>query len=173
MMLVTSICMADSFWTNGTGPRVGYKGFVDGGFHGRPMSPYYYGAEITTTHGYQICPFVFVGAGAGLKVTPYPDVPSDKMIAIPIFGDLRITRDHKNTPFVDAKIGYAVGPNYGLYFKPTIGYRFDCKGNVGFNMGIGYGWEPASIEVWSFYGDYHNIRHESKGVLSITIGFDW
>ncbi len=92
---------------------------------------------VSTTHGYQIAPYVFVGAGVGLTYWYDSD---NKSVGVPIFADLRadILPESRFCPFVNAKIGYSVADIEGLYFNPTIGVRFALTEVCGLNIGVGY-----------------------------------
>ncbi len=91
---------------------------------------------VSTTHGYQIMPYVFVGAGVGMT---YWHEADDSSIGIPIFADIRadILPDSRFCPFVDAKIGYSVCDIEGLYFNPQVGFRFGLTETIGINLGVG------------------------------------
>ncbi len=95
--------------------------------YGDIESKSHFGGVISTSHGCQITPFLFAGAGFGvgmnfMKLEPvsfnsgkheFHPVPT-----IPVFVDLRWDLDvrKKITPFVDIKIGY----NFG-------GFESDCS----------------------------------------------
>lgn len=109
----------------------GYRGFVEFGITA--------GAEfnkwtLTTSHGYQFNPHLFAGIGLGAQ--RYHKV---KAGAIPFFAHFR-SEIFKNPslPFADIKIGYSIGDAQGLYFEPTIGYRFAISGYKGLSLGVGY-----------------------------------
>jgi hypothetical protein len=85
--------------------------------------------ELTTTHGVQILPELFVGAGAGINFYH----SSDGAIALPFFVDVRTDILRSNiSPFVDLKVGYSFGEVSGLYVTPSVG----CKVNhLDFSLG--------------------------------------
>lgn len=127
----------------------GYRGFVDLGYSlsvsELQISDGYntYTSDISdrlivsTTHGYQIAPYVFAGVGVGLT---YWYDSEDKSIGVPIYADLRadVLPESRFCPFVDMKIGYSVADIEGLYFNPSVGLRLALTEVVGVNIGIGY-----------------------------------
>lgn len=123
----------------GRQPGRGYRGFVewsnsiraprDGSF-GR-QTQYYTG--LSTSHGYQINPVVFVGAGIDFE--HWSDADSN-ILAFFAQGraDLRLGRF---TPFGDIRLGYNAASGAGVYFSPSVGYRFNWGRKVGINLGLG------------------------------------
>ena len=111
--------------------KVKYRGFVDLGYTiGVGMVTDSDRVELTTTHGVQILPELFVGAGAGINFYH----SSDGAIALPFFVDVRTDILRSNiSPFVDLKIGYTFGNINGLYVTPSVG----CKVNR-FDFSLGY-----------------------------------
>lgn len=143
----------------------GYKGFIDAGY---AFGVGDYGADrvlVTTSHGYQVNPYFFAGAGAGFNY--YTD---GEVFGVPIFADFRGTFPIKNTkvaPFIDMKIGYTVADVEGFYLAPSIGVRFATSNKVGINIGIGY--EMQKAEVYDYYGS----DTATIGGFAIKLGFDF
>lgn len=119
---------------------------------------------LATTHGYQINSHCFTGLGFMLSLSGIPT------LMLPVYADFRYdVRFEKFTPYVDTKLGYEL-THSGLYFSPTIGYRFNCGGKVNFNLGLG-------LTVW---GRDENDRKSSEVVtkyadalVSLRIGIDF
>ncbi len=122
--------------------KVKYRGFVDLGYTvGVGAVSNSDRIELTTTHGVQILPELFVGAGAGISYYHF----NDGAIALPFFVDVRSDILRSNiTPYVDLKIGYAFGNLNGLYVTPSVGCKVNCmdfslgyvvQRYVGFNVG--------------------------------------
>ena len=112
--------------------KVSYRGFVDLGYTiGVGIVSNSDRVELTTTHGVQIIPEFFVGAGVGVNY--YHLAEGDTCISLPFFVDVRTDILRSNiTPFVDLKIGYAFGNVQGLYVTPSVG----CKVNhLDFSLG--------------------------------------
>lgn len=129
-LLIALFVIMQSYSQNRT---KGYRGFVDLNTHfgiaETDVSSMY---GITTTHGYQITPHIFVGAGIGFNYvnntdntgSPY-STPNDYMI--PFYADFRATLlNNKITPYFDLKLGghakYIDG--IGYYANPSIGVSF-------------------------------------------------
>ncbi len=139
----------------------GYRGFIDFGYsvgvgdfgEGR--------VEFSTTHGYQIIPYLFLGVGVG--VAYYHD--SD-LLEIPLFADIRasIPASRVCQPFLDWKIGYTVYDADGFYMCPSIGCRFALSNMAGASVSIGYTYQ--SFEYWL------GIRHNCGG-LTFKVAFDF
>ncbi|MDE6395892.1 MAG: hypothetical protein K2K84_01315, partial [Muribaculaceae bacterium] len=88
---------------------------------------------VTTSHGYQINPTFFVGAGIGMeRCTKFDDWVA------PVFAQGRADfLFGKFTPFADLRLGYQFGQGGGVYFSPTVGYRFNWGRKAGINLGLG------------------------------------
>lgn len=111
-----------------------YKGFVDAsyGFGFGDWSEDL--ITISTTHGLQMNPQFFVGAGVAFEYGL-----DSKKNAVPFFLDGRFNFQKKpNSPFVDFKIGYSFFQSSGYYINPMIGYRIGLRNKSALNVGIGY-----------------------------------
>ncbi len=128
-------------------PGKGYRGFldwsssvrsdrfgfinIDGSFETYRDNTFYTG--FSTSHGYQINPIFFVGAGFGMERCG----EWDSWIA-PVFMQGRADfLFGKFTPFGDLRIGYNVANGGGVYVSPTVGYRFNWARKMGVNLGLG------------------------------------
>lgn len=109
-------------------PSFGYRGFAGIETGAGDGNDFEFG--VNTTHGFQISPFYFVGAGLqvqlfdedDLAVTPYVDAN---------FSFLR----KKVTPFVDVKFGYTSGDVNGVYNATSFGVRLKhCHLALGFEL---------------------------------------
>lgn len=139
----------------------GYRGFVEVGYTVGTGDAGADAVSFTTSHGYQINPYVFVGAGAGVNYYHSPD-----MWSVPIFATARGTLiDGPISPFLDLKIGYAAADVSGFYFSPTIGCRFNkFTLSAGYQM-VSVGSESESVYVPSYgygYGGYYS-DYETDG----------
>lgn len=142
--------------SNKTDVNIKYRGFVDTRYTlGVGLGSGLNRAEIHTSHGIQIIPQLFIGAGVGVGY-----FYRSGEFTIPIFANIRTDiLKSKVTPFVDVKIGYSVYSISGLYFSPSIG----CKINR-FNIGFGY-----TLQNINFYG--WNVGN--VGGLSIKFGYEF
>ncbi len=125
--------------------ETGYRGFVDAGY-GISISKvtFTYGsysdeadisnqAFLTTSHGYQLMPYLFVGAGAG--VTYYHE---GSTVAFPVFGHIRTDFGSRLGFFAEAKGGYTIKDINGAFIAPTVGIRYGLTDRLGLNFGVGY-----------------------------------
>ncbi len=130
---------------------------------------------VTTSHGYQINPTFFVGAGVGVercgKVGKW---------VVPLFIQGRIDMKFgKFSPFGDLRLGTNVGNGIGAYFSPSIGYRFNWGRKMGVNIGAGLTLAGYTAGGFS-YGDYqtgetHYIpkSYPLLAYFSLRIGIDF
>lgn len=172
-------------------PKRGYRGFVEwsnslrsekfmewnmAGIAGSYRENTFY-TGLTTSHGYQINPMFFVGAGFGMeRCTTY-----DNWVA-PLFLQGRIDlKFGKFTPFGDLRIGANIAEGTGVYFSPSIGYRFNWGRKVGINIGAGLtlaGYKvdhyegtvtgPDSYEIY-----YVGRRSHMRAYFSFRLGLDF
>lgn len=160
MMMIMSM-LALTGW--GRQPERGYRGFVDGSmtFH---IETSLYGSKshewlgAQTSHGYQFNPHLFVGAGIGYEALLNNGSSRQKRI-FPVFADVRSDwKFGKFTPFIDAKLGANFTKGTGLYFSPSIGYRFNWGTKMAVNLAVGasfFGWHEEGYKVDDFdWGDY-------------------
>lgn len=118
-----------------TGNKKGYKGFADLGFAFNTSD--FDGAStfsISTTHGYQFNPYLFVGGGIAPSVTM-----KNGNFLLPVFADVRGTfmKNHI-APFADLKVGYSVADLSGFYLAPSVGVRFALTDKLGLNASLGF-----------------------------------
>lgn len=148
----------------------GYRGFVDygffigtGDFDGSTLN------EISTTHGYQIMPQLFVGGGVGIQFYKFEDAGDDIHYNLPIFADVRWDiLENKVTPFVDVKGGYSVAGEFtGAYVNPSIGCRIALGDKLGLNLGVGYTFMKTGYE-YTYSGKDLNMTG-----VNIRLGFDF
>ena len=167
----------------------GYRGFADLGYT-IGVGDYDFGrTEISTTHGYQVCPYFFVGAGVGSHfmekyATKGMDIALDERdskVSIPLFVDFRsrFTKT-KFAPFADLKLGYFVTNSDGFYGNLAIGCRMALKGNMAVSLSIGYTMEKLAFETFDrFTNPGHNMNYsrdtrklDCEGI-SIKAGFEF
>ena len=141
-------------------PSPQYKGFVDIGYTvGVGLGSGVDRIDLLTSHGVQIYPQLFVGAGAGLNY-----VYKGNAFIVPIFANVRTDiLDSYITPFVDLKIGYSVVDAKGFFFSPTIGCRIHR-----FNFGIGYVMQRTVL-----YEDYWEKLSANIGGISFKFGVNF
>lgn len=148
-----------------------YKGFLD--FSLSPGNDGVYfkvntmGYGLMSSHGYQINPYVYVGAGLGVNIYTMDNFETG--VALPIFANFRVNfTKTKVSPFLDAKIGYSVVDLKGLYLSPSFGVRIGLKDNLGLNIMVGY-----SAQKFSYWAYRYSIKDSYIHSANISIGLDW
>lgn len=172
-------------------PKRGYRGFLEwsssvrsdnyGVFniHGdlimQRESSFYTG--LTTSHGYQINPMFFVGAGLGMERCGKLD-----NWVVPIFLQGRIDlKFGKFTPFGDLRLGANLAEGAGIYFSPSIGYRFNWGRKMGVNIGAGLTlagykadhYEGTIIGPDSYEIQYVGTKQHLRPYFSFRLGIDF
>ena len=146
--------------------KEGYKGFFEIG-NIRDFNDY--GAdrmEFTTSHGFQVNQYLFLGVGVGLNY--YNDM---NVVGIPIFGQFRVTpSEGKITPYLDAKIGYSECQVEGFYLSPTIGVRCAVGEKCGIYLGVGYSLQSSNK---IYYRGFIFDERKDVNAWSIKFGFDF
>lgn len=152
------------------GVQRGYRGFVDltygvgtGDFGQNHF-------DVTTVHGIQALPCLFVGAGTGLFY--YPDA---EVAGLPIFADFRTDmRNSHISPFFDLRVGYSIGDAVnGLYFNPSAGCRFGITRNLALNASIGYSTQRGEFDIW-YDGTMTGYSvHKNMGAVDFRISLEF
>ena len=131
----------------------------------------------TTSHGYQINPMFFIGAGLGMERCG----KLDNWIA-PLFIQGRIDfKFGKFTPFGDLRLGANIADGGGIYISPTIGYRYNWGRKMGVNLGIGLSlagykaehYEGTTTGPDSYEIQYVSTEHHINPYFSFRIGIDF
>lgn len=172
-------------------PRRGYRGFVEwsssvrSDAYAKITTPTFtetyrettFYTGMTTSHGYQLNSMYFIGAGLGME-----RCGKVKGWIIPVFLQGRIDlKLGKFTPFGDLRLGANLADGAGVYFSPTVGYRFNWGRKVGVNIGAGLTlagyraehyegkWEaPDSYEI-----NYIGTKHHVDPYFSFRLGIDF
>lgn len=130
-----------SLTTTATELRKGYRGFVDANVdlsfnqsvYGETTIVYY---GVSTSHGYQFNPHLFVGAG--LMLERHHPVSHNFGCEFPIFAHARTDWQIGRFPlYGDIRIGGVILGYDRLYISPTVGYRLNLGGRSNLNFGIG------------------------------------
>ena len=142
-----------------TGMR--YRGFVGNSFI-FALDSYHddYQEFVFTSHGVQINPYLYVGAGLGLKYWTYWEE-----VSIPVFanirGELHKLFQKNVSPYADVKMGYNILTNAGFYFSPEIGCHFYFgHSKCGLSVGLNY-------DLQGYYFE------EILSGLGISVAFDF
>ncbi len=146
----------------------GYKGFADMGggvcFNGEGSQ-----FSLSTSHGYQFNPYIFLGAGAGFDLY-YGD------FAMPIYADFRANFINRNvTPFAGVKLGYSATSMSGVFFSPSLGLAFALSNGFGLNLSMAY--KLQSYEYYDSYygyGSYYDYTcRDIVGSFNFSVGFEF
>ena len=165
-----------------------YRGFADAGYT-FGIGDYDMGRfEINTSHGYQINPFIYLGAGLGLHFMPEYETPDmdialdsrESKVDIPVFANAKFNMSRgKYAPFIDGKVGTYVTNNGGLYMNVSAGLRIATNEKQAVNVSIGYTREELEFETFdSFFGTssmkyYTSSRKLTTEGLAIKIGYEF
>ncbi|MDE6301912.1 MAG: hypothetical protein K2M19_09380 [Muribaculaceae bacterium] len=184
-ILVTLITLAACLCASARQPHAGYRGFFEWsndlrqeefwpGFSGRSTLFY---TGFSTSHGYQCTPWVFVGAGLSLEYCP----ANESHILAPFVQGRTDLKFGNFTPFGDVRVGYNLSDGGGIYFSPSVGYRFNWGRKVGINLGVGLTLQGYAIDhyevvilpddyVWL---TYTGRKHGAHALFSFRIGLDF
>lgn len=168
----------------------GYRGYADLGYT-IGVGDYDFGRfEISTTHGYQVSPYFFVGAGVGFHfmqkyetkgMGDYALDTRDSNVGIPLFADFRgMLSKHKFGPFLDLKLGHFLTNGDGFYASLSAGVRMKTVGKQAVNLSVGYTFEKLKYETFDKFThpgmnmDYtrSSRKLDSEGI-SIKIGYEF
>ena len=151
-----------------------YKGYADISLSPGNDGVYYkvntMGYGLTTSQGYQINPYIYVGAGFGVHI--YTMDNFETSLALPIFTNFRANfTKTKVSPFFDAKIGYSIVDLKGWFLSPSIGVRVGLNDNLGLNIKVGYSAQSFWYEDYHLY--YSHLERSFIHSANISIGLDW
>lgn len=177
-------------------PVRGYRGFVDSsnfldiniGFIAGSPGDSHVSTGFTTSHGYQFNRWLYIGGGTGFIYNlnwknPIAVSYNDKSrYVIPVFAEVRLdARWNRFTPYFSTHIGGNIAERGGLYFSPTVGYRFNWGRKSAINLGLGatiYG-NTASYSDHTCLpdGDHINVAksYYNGNVVTFTarLGFEF
>ncbi len=117
------------------GVSTGYKGMLETGMTFYEGKSEFTTFDISTTHGFQINPHIFVGAGLG-----YSGDEEGDYHMLPLYGAFRgnIPVGNKFFPFAGARLGYSLDGWDGLYFNPNVGCTYLFNHRLGIDLSLGY-----------------------------------
>ncbi len=170
--ITTFLMLALALVAFGRQPERGYRGFIDwsnsyrttANFTGFPrISSYYTG--ISTSHGYQFNPVLFVGAGLDFEHCSKID---SNILALYAHGRTDF-KFGKFTPFADLRLGYNFVSGGGVYFSPSIGYRFNWGRKMGVNVAVGYTLQGYRSDVYEVI-NYDQAQNQTGWGIANKIG---
>ena len=185
VMLICLACMVSNA-QNASGNC--YRGFIDIGYD-VGNGDYDFGRfEVNTTHGYQVNPYIFLGAGTGLHFmssykTGDMEIPldvRDSKVDIPVFANFRSNfTKGKLSPFFDIKGGTFVTNNGGLYVVASVGVRYALNSKQGLSLSVGYAAEKLEFETFERFNGRYDMSYTRKPAtydtesVSVKLGFDF
>lgn len=176
-----------------TTPERGYRGFLDWSNSLRRDKVYQIAGNsdelylthetswytgFSTSHGYQIDNNWFVGLGLGYEQHTKWDT-----CIVPLFAEGRLDLQlGKATPFADLRLGVNLSNGGGIYFSPTIGYRFSLTRNIALNAGVGLTLRGYKVETYDIVVDpdngyttaiYSGDEHHTQPNFTFRLGFEF
>jgi hypothetical protein len=174
-------------YANAIEPQRGYRGFLE--WDNNISSVNYdvvgrqteYFTGLSTSHGYQFNSNLFAGVGLTLD----RNVDFDEWM-FPVFAQVRTDQNWGGfTPFGDLRIGYNLTDGGGIYFSPTVGYRFNWGRKMNLNVGVGLTLRGYSVE--KYYDDFYETpdgtsyatttyignSHKARAMFNIRVGIDF
>lgn len=151
--LLVSCCFAlFSFAESGHGEYPvlkGYKGSAEVGFAAGAGDAGHNRMEVLVVNGYQFNRWLSAGIGTGIQAWQVT-----QQVTLPLFADFEATFMQKTiAPFADLRIGYCFGLTYddvipkdGVYFSPTVGFRWGMGRNIALKLGVGYLMQGSEIK---------------------------
>lgn len=165
-----------------------YRGFVDLGY-AVGIGDYGFGrVEVNTSHGYQINPYLFIGAGVGLHFAASYETSDmeialdtrDSKVDIPVFANAHFNfMKKKFSPFVDIKGGTYVNNGGGLYVSASVGCRIAINKKQGINIGVGYASEKLEFETFEHFVGKYSLDYTRKAAkldteaITMRVGFEF
>lgn len=150
----------------------GYRGFVEMGYAIGTGDNAEDRLEISTSHGYQFNPYLFLGGGVGFHYYTNADEAM-----LPFFVDFRANFIRGSvTPYAGVKLGYSAllgdifGSSGGLYFSPSIGVRFSIDSDKAINVSLGYSLQRLNNDA--YYDDYYYDGF-TMNALHLKVGFEF
>jgi len=154
-------------------PKRGYRVFLEGGFNSAVGNFQYNRVYLSSSHGFQMNPLLFLGCGQATQF--YISKEKDGNIAKfcePVFADIRLDFIPQNvTPFFDFRLGGAfMGEVTGFHMSITGGVR---AGRCNFSTG----YEVQYIEDYSdsSYDGYEwgsKLIRRPAGAIVFKFAFD-
>ncbi len=126
----------------------GYKGSVELGFVAGAGEIAHNRGEFLIVNGYQFSNLLSAGIGTGIQLWQLSN-----QVTIPIFADIEATFIKRTiTPYASVRIGYNINtqrddllPKEGVYFSPTIGFRWGVAKYNALKLGVGYLLQSSDI----------------------------
>lgn len=154
------------------GLQKGYRGIVDAGYclYTSQMDPSTF--EVTTSHGYQFNPYIYLGAGLGFDFTgecKYGDISGkpynkrESKVDIPLFFNARANfTNTKFSPFADTRIGAYVNNDGNIYANLALGARYGISDDLGLSFSVGYELRKVTVKQINMTtgSKYNNYQYD-------------
>ena len=170
MLLVALSCyvgmQAQDVTGGGNGLKRGFRGIAELGYEVATNKDGENSPILNLSAGYQLNPYIFLGAGVGLR--HYKD--NDKN-SVPIFFNFRSDFvNAKINPFVDVKLG--LSPSYSRGFGSVgMGCRFKVGEKLGLSVSAGF--EVQDLENKENHSEDCGIYLDYMGGAFIKMGVDF
>lgn len=156
-----------------------YRGYIDAGYSfgagGKARNLAIDRLEFNTSHGYQVNPYIFIGAGFGVHLmSSYETLVTerDRCVDVPVFANLRFNfTKTRVAPFFDAKAGLYVTNNGELYLNPSLGVRLAVNKKQAINFSIGYTY--ANLEYRKIGSRYIDYKKYPTDAVTVRLGFEF
>lgn len=184
-IIITTLICCSALFAGAKQPEKGYRGFADVDYalyrHNAPGFGQQHANHlgVSTTHGYQIRPQLFVGAGLAIDHNIYND-----SWYVPVFASVRTDLQFgRFSPYADMRLGWTLSSDGGFMWEPTVGYRFNWGRSFAINAGIGfhlqcihysyydyvnYDWTTGSYDI----GTPHTA-HDVEVGLALRVGIEF
>ena len=143
-----------------------YRGFISEGYVFGTGDVKENRSFLSTSHGVQITPELFVGGG--VAVNYWWDSES---WSFPLFVDTRVEFHkalRKNfSPYISTKVGYSIGDCEGLYIAPQVGCHFYFgHSKFGISTALGYTFQNCEVET-----GFGTVNRNASGI-ELSVGLD-
>ena len=168
--ILTLLCLSASAQSEFRERYGTYKGFLDVGlasaFADGESSVSF---ELRTSHGVQINPFIFAGAGIGVGVTG--GSAYDTTVMAPIFAQARFNFTRTTiSPYIDLKGGYSVGDFNGGYLQPSLGVSLPFTSKFAIDFALAYTLNTHKDSYSDMY--YAYVERMYLHTISLNFGFE-
>lgn len=170
LALMASLCTQAFAQSEFRERHMAYKGFANFGLG----SSFYDGSNstsfvLTTSHGVQVNPYIFAGAGIGVNLSSSSETSGATVVA-PIFGQVRLNfLNRQISPFFDLKGGGTVGDLKGGYLEPSIGVSMPVANKFAIDFSFAYTMYTHKEKYTEWYG-YYFANYSNTEILH-NIGF--
>lgn len=164
----------------------GYHGSVDVGYFTLSSQLEVNASVVSTTHGYQFTPYVFLGGGVAFEMTgkiisddnigyhDYQRRESKTDIPIYLNGRFNFTKT-RFSPFADIRWGVVANDETYSYAVISLGCRYALNDMMGLHLLVGYEGRDISVDEYHVLhdGGYYKKEKSTISGLVVRFGFDF